>query len=134
VNEQAEHLPWRPFPPLFYILEGHTPVPIEDIDHWSWWCFGPGAPSRRRVAEEAVGEVWVSTVFTGAATGIRSPPDLFETMVFGGALDQMQWRYATWEEAEAGHAQVVLLVRHQENSDRGHHNPPQDRSKDDDQT
>lgn len=34
-------------------------------------------------------------------------PLLFETMVFGGTMDQAQWRYATWEQAEAGHQKVL---------------------------
>ena len=34
-------------------------------------------------------------------------PLLFETMVFGGTMDQAQWRYSTWEQAEAGHQEVV---------------------------
>ena len=34
-------------------------------------------------------------------------PLLFETMVFGGTMDQAQWRYSTWDQAEAGH-KVVL--------------------------
>jgi hypothetical protein len=34
-------------------------------------------------------------------------PLLFETMVFGGTMDQAQWRYSTWSQAEAGHKEVV---------------------------
>jgi hypothetical protein len=32
-------------------------------------------------------------------------------MVFGGPLDQEQDRYSTWEDAEAGHAEMEKKVR-----------------------
>jgi hypothetical protein len=40
-----------------------------------------------------------------------SVPIIFETMVFGGPLDQEQWRYATKEAALAGHDQAVAAVQ-----------------------
>lgn len=51
----------------------------------------------------------VSTVFLGLDHGYRpgDPPIVFETMVFGGPFDQDQERYATWDEAVAGHARWV---------------------------
>lgn len=39
------------------------------------------------------------------------PPLIFETMVFGGALDQECYRYSTEEEAKAGHAAMVQRVK-----------------------
>ena len=36
---------------------------------------------------------------------------LFETMVFGGSLDQEQDRCTTWDEAEAMHKAVVERVK-----------------------
>src|SRR3990167_5954569 len=54
----------------------------------------------------------VSTVFLGLDHQWGDgPPLIFETMVFGGPLDQETERYSTWEEAEAGHAQMVERVR-----------------------
>ena len=38
------------------------------------------------------------------------PPILFETMVFGGEHDQEMERYATWDEAVAGHDIMVQKV------------------------
>lgn len=59
-----------------------------------------------------VGKVRISTAFLGEpAMPVTGAPRMFETMVFGGTLDEQAWHYATWEEAEAGHAQVVELVR-----------------------
>jgi hypothetical protein len=34
-------------------------------------------------------------------------PLLFETMVFGSTMNHAQWRYSTWEQAEAGHQEVL---------------------------
>ena len=38
-------------------------------------------------------------------------PLLFETMVFGGPLDGEQAWYSTWEEAAAGHAELVEKIK-----------------------
>jgi hypothetical protein len=67
----------------------------------------------RVVAKTVVGGTLVSTVFMGIDHNFREegPPVLFETMVFGDDetcdIDLGQWRYCTWEEAEAGHRAVV---------------------------
>jgi hypothetical protein len=37
-------------------------------------------------------------------------PMIFETMIFGGKLDLECWRYATEEQARAGHADAVKLL------------------------
>ena len=94
-----------------YILEGHNLVPCEDLMEWADWF----EKTERHVANEVVdGGPQVSTVFLGMDHGgifNQGPPILFETMVFGGPLDQEQDRYATWEEAEAGHKAMVARVR-----------------------
>lgn len=85
----------------WYKLEGHTPVPvpIARLDEIGG----------RMVAKTKAGpDVEVSTVFLAldhASSG--QEPQLFETMVFGGALDQEQERYATWGAAEEGHRRWV---------------------------
>lgn len=96
-----------------YILggaDGKTPVPCEDPEEW-------GKKSEdsdgRRVARDEIGDVVVSTVFLGIDhnwTG-KGPPVLFETMVFGGPLDEEQERCCTWAEAEAQHAAMVKRVK-----------------------
>ncbi len=42
--------------------------------------------------------------FDHAGDGI---PQLFETEIQGGVRHGKLWHYATWEEAEAGHQQLV---------------------------
>jgi hypothetical protein len=91
-----------------YILDGHTPVPCEDLTWWSWW-FGT---ADRTVALTEQENIRVSTVFLGLDHAFRDDdrPQLFETMVFySDKADDMD-RYATWEEAEAGHAEMVRRV------------------------
>jgi hypothetical protein len=58
------------------------------------------------------GGVRVSTVWLGIDHGFGNAarPLIFETMVFGGGHDQEQWRYATEQEARAGHAEVCSAV------------------------
>lgn len=57
----------------------------------------------RRIALTEVGEETVSTVFLGLNHNYGTgPPLVFETM----AGDYM-WRYSTWDEACAGHVEVV---------------------------
>lgn len=61
----------------------------------------------KRVALTKVGDVEVSTVWLGLNHNYgEGPPLIFETIVFGGH-DEVCERYATEEEALAGHARVV---------------------------
>lgn len=120
-----------------YILggrDGHTPVPLgpdqpklepgrmyvdvsylgsaqANEDLMTWAKFMEGAD--RRVAQDSIWGVEVSTVFLGLDHGWdeREPPILFETMVFGGVLGDIQCRYCTWDEAAAGHAATLRRVR-----------------------
>jgi hypothetical protein len=97
----------------FYTLDGHTPVPVarDNVVTWGRWF----ETTDRRVAHDSFPgavTVSVSTVFLGLDhrhVG-DGPPLLFETMVFGGPHDQAQLRYATWDEAIAGHARMVRRV------------------------
>jgi hypothetical protein len=64
-------------------------------------------------------EVSVSTMFMGCDLARfarlldreQHAPEFFETMVFGGDLNGRIRRYATWKEAEAGHAETVALMK-----------------------
>lgn len=86
-----------------YILEGHKPVKT-DLIAWANWF----STAERHVEDEMIGDVRVSTVFLGLDHSFGSGrPLLFETMVFGGPLDQEMARYTTWEEAEEGHKIMV---------------------------
>ena len=69
-------------------------------------------PLWRQVARSEVGEVKVSTVFLALDHGWEAgaAPVVFETMIFGGAHSDDQWRCSTWAEAEAQHTAAVALV------------------------
>ena len=69
---------------------------------------------KRRVGLDRLApETVVSTVFLGIDHNFsgKGPPLLFETqVVLNGELDT-QVRYATWDEAEKGHAEAVAAVK-----------------------
>lgn len=93
-----------------YILdENNKPQKEDDLFKWGEWMQTAG----RAVAKTRFeGDVEVSTIFLGLDHNFwgEGPPILFETMIFGGEHDQYQERYATWEEAEAGHEIAVAMV------------------------
>lgn len=92
-----------------YILEGHTPVPVDDVLLWGRWF----ATADRQVALTTLADgTQVSTVFLGLDHSLRplGPPLLFETMVFRDGRDEAYDRYSTWEEAVAGHAAMCTRV------------------------
>lgn len=92
-----------------YILDGDTPVPCIAPKTWAEWF---EKDERRIVARTNVtADVIVSTVFVGIDHAFHGgPPVLWETMVFGGKLDQKQRRYASAAAARKGHAMMVAEV------------------------
>jgi hypothetical protein len=85
-------------------------------------------PEYRRVAQDRVGGVFVSTVFLPIDHSFGGgPPILFETMVFGYGpsgvrrlwmrltgrriQEEYQWRYVFEEDARDGHAKVLAAVK-----------------------
>jgi hypothetical protein len=64
------------------------------------------------LAKTTIGEADVSTVWLGINYQWMPdrPPLIFETMIFGGPLDQECWRYSTEEQALAGHEEIVRLA------------------------
>ncbi|MCK1742205.1 hypothetical protein IVA80_15375 [Bradyrhizobium sp. 139] len=68
----------------------------------------------RKIADDQINETTsVSTVFLGLDHSFSpgADPLLFETMVFGGPLNYTTRRYATYTEAERGHAEAVAEAR-----------------------
>jgi hypothetical protein len=95
----------------FYIIddEGNPKSTGRDIITWGKWM----TQKNTRVAFDEVEGVRISTEFLGIDHNfgfIGSPPILWETMVFGGELDEKCRRYASLEEAKAGHAKMVERV------------------------
>lgn len=87
-----------------YVLDGKTPVFEPDLYKWGEWF----ETANRQVEVNIIDDVTLSTVFLGLDhSWSAGPPVLFETMIFGGERDQETHRYCTWDEAEAGHKQIL---------------------------
>jgi len=96
-----------------YILDGHNVVIEKDLMTWARWF---ETANRTVKKTQVVDGVDVSTVFLGLDHGDLSShelgqpihiPILFETMIFGGARDGEINRYSTWDEAVAGHDEIL---------------------------
>lgn len=92
-----------------YILdEAGDPVREDDILAWALWF---SAADRTIGRAECAGGVTVSTVFLGLDHRMGpGAPLLFETMVFGGPMDEEQERYTRRAAALEGHARWVHAV------------------------
>jgi hypothetical protein len=89
-----------------YVLRNREPV-LVDLMTWAREL----KLGDRKVGATEVGEVRISTVFFGLDHQFGDgPPLLFETMVFGGPLDQETVHYSTWKQAEEGHSEMVRRV------------------------
>jgi hypothetical protein len=98
-----------------YVLdENGEPVAETDLLAWGRWM----ESGNRRLAFTKTERSEVSTVFLGIDHGHGGiAPVLWETMVFGGPLDQEQARYASKTAALAGHVATVDRVRALEAAD-----------------
>jgi hypothetical protein len=93
-----------------YILSvAGDPIPEPDMMKWARW-FEKG--NRQVARTELPGDITISTVFLGIDHSFGGgEPQLFETMIFGGPLDQTQDRYATRQAAVNGHEYYVQQAK-----------------------
>lgn len=93
-----------------YILaDDGKPLRVDDLMAWAAWF----EANRQKciVAQDEVGDVRVSTVFLSVDHNWGDgPPVLWETMIFGGSLNEYQERYSSLENAIAGHATALEMV------------------------
>lgn len=92
-----------------YVLdeEGNA-ITEPDLLKWAAWF----ETAERRIALDTLPSgIKVSTVFLGLDHSFNGPPQLYETMIFGGEQDQYQERYSTRDEALAGHKKALELVQ-----------------------
>lgn len=92
--------------PRYYILVDRKPVPAGFFEWANWFEVDDNRVVLQGVIDQpGLDPVSVSTVFLGLECGYScaGPPLLFESRVFGGPLDADTFRYATWEQAVAGH-------------------------------
>ena len=95
----------------YYILnEDHVAIPV-DVMTWAEWyeantqiASWRGTRSRRRGCLNRLPR------HRPCLHADHEPRQIFETLVFGGKHDQEMDRYATWAQAEAGHAWMVRRV------------------------
>lgn len=98
-----------------YIL-GENHELIEETDLRTWGRFLENIKNRR-VAQDVIDNVKVSTVFLGLDHNFgEGKPLLFETMIFGGERDEEEWRWHTWKEAEEGHKKIVKELKSKNNN------------------
>ena len=92
-----------------FILEGHKVVRCDNIIKWANWF----EKADRHVAKTTLRNgVEISTVFLGVDHNfLGRPPILFETMIFGGELDDEMEQYSTWQDAEKGHKKWVAKAQ-----------------------
>jgi len=91
--------------------------PVEEADLFKWAAWFENAREQRIVAKTQIGDLLVSTVFLGMDYSFEksSVPILYETMVFVGSDISKEHpdgfnRYATWDEALAGHHEICKKV------------------------
>jgi hypothetical protein len=93
---------------MYYLLKDRQPVLCSDPITWARELDS----KTRTVAQSTVGDVRVSTIFTGMDYTVEGQrPLVFETMVFYPDNTSDRERYTSWEAAEEGHRRIVEAVR-----------------------
>jgi len=93
--------------PIYYDRQGRV------ISFPAWCSLGARGEAYARIALNRAEDVEVSTVWMGIDYNFsrKGPPRIFETMVFGGELDELQWRTATEAGARSAHGVILEVVR-----------------------
>lgn len=90
---------------MYYKLNGKEVVATENSDAFN---------SDRSIAKDSIGDARVSTVFLVIDHSFDGgDPVVFETMIFWDGNDLDNWcdRYTTYDDAVAGHAVAIDLVK-----------------------
>lgn len=95
-----------------YILVDKEPIKETNFSTWANWF----SNNDRRIGLDTFDDgTIVSTVFLGISYGYDESyhPILFETMIFSKdrRMDEFQYRYSTWDEAERGHKSAVQAAK-----------------------
>jgi hypothetical protein len=96
----------------YFILRDGDVVEEDDYDAWARW-YEEHYEKARDIdrTETAHGTVLTRFLAMSLSLNRSAPPQLFETSVSGGWLDGQGDRFATLEEARAGHQAWVEKVR-----------------------
>ena len=99
--------------PHLYMLDASgAPIPTDDDFAWGKWF--EEHHDARSVARTVVADgVRVSTCFLGVdhGFGLSDEPILWETLIFGGTHNLEGERYASVDDARAGHELWVMVAR-----------------------
>ena len=98
-------------PAKFWKLEGKKIVQCKDVLEWGEFF----EKKERFIKNTQMPLCWISTVFLGLDHSFyfgpeERPPILFESMIFGGPLEDEMDRYSTYEEAEEGHETLCKMA------------------------
>lgn len=108
--------------PRWYVVNEHGDIIPAQLDeqgfptteYYQWL----DNPENKIVVQETVNSYFVSTVFLGMDHGFdpEGPPVVYETMIFphredGKLIERDRWRYATRDEALAGHAHACKVAQ-----------------------
>jgi len=95
----------------WYILCGREVVPAASARQWAEWY----DKANRRIGRDEIGVLVVSTIFLGLDHRFfdDGPPLVFETIIFDDDCghDLETFRYATYDQAEAGHKAACEIAR-----------------------
>jgi hypothetical protein len=96
-----------------YILDADNNTVEVDLFTWAEWY--EHASNRIVAFTQINSQAYVSTIFLGLDHRFpgypQGPPILFETMIFGGALDGEGARYCSHDDAMTGHKMQVKRAR-----------------------
>ena len=98
----------------FYVLDGHTPVPVDDGVEMVMQSSAARTqtPDPWLVARTHIFGKAISTVFIGVSTSLRGEPLVFETAIFDKDDSvEIFGRCSTWDQAEAQHEACVIMVK-----------------------
>ena len=100
---------------FFYTIKDRKVIKLDSPQHQdnlSAWADSMLEDLENRLVGYAMlGDVEVSTTFTGLNYGSEEEPLYFSTMVFGGPLDESTTYTQTWEQAEEAHHEMVARVK-----------------------
>lgn len=90
---------------FLYRLDGRTPIKCESVLEWAEAMEDMAS---RSVAFTDLEGGEISTVFIGINIHGDDPPVVFETAILAPDDVEIPARYSTWDEALAGHEEIVL--------------------------
>jgi hypothetical protein len=105
---------------MYYKLNEDKSVSPCDLLEWAQQREVMSKTYTKHVAEETIGDRWISTVWLGVDHGIRwsdkedYQPLIFETMIHNNKTEEWEdyeERYSTWADAVSGHKRAVEWVK-----------------------